>query len=972
MKHKRRTYLGLRPVFIKRFLRGSVKCLPYLGNLLDEIIFGVLDDESAKAESQKIHKKLDTIISGQDQEEADFAEILLALHIQTDVNETIKERLKEIEQSLRDDTGPTLPQHFETALERTFDRHKEFYAEFYSYLHTLHEDHEKLSTQQAQDHDQQNEQLMEIRQSLERLEQRFGKAAPPSKTTQISNIPYPSIGDLFKGRDDILATLKAQLPDNKATAITQSIQGLGGIGKTRLAIEFGWWALNNNKYRAVFFVSSETPERLDASLASLANEDVLDLGLKKQQEQIASVMRWLKQSHGWLLIFDNADSEEAAQAVEQKLPQLSNGRVIITSRYTRWSAAVSPQTLDLLEPDKAAEFLLERTAGRRIETDQDQSNASQLAQELGYLPLTLEQAAAYIAHQSMTFADYLEEWAEDKARALRWCDKREMKYPVSAAVTWQRTFAKLSPISRTVLHLAAFLAPEPIPAQMFEKSSHIVNEAIKLLEAKKPKRKSKPKIKTALSELSAYSLITKQQHGFTVHGILQEVIRTGINQNKRRQWIGKALEIVNEFAPTDSDHVHTWPVLDVLRPHAETTAKQADEVQITEPTSRLMSVLGEYLHYKALYHESEDWMKRALAIDEASLGKDHRNVATDLNNLSELYRATNRLKEAEPLMRRALRIDEASLGKDHPDVARDLNNLAQLYKDTNRLKEAEPIYKRAIKIDEASLGKDHPNVATRLNNLAHLYKGTNRFKEAEPMYKRALEIWEKSLGEDHPQVATAMNNLAALYMATNRLKESEPLIQRVVKIFEKSFGEKHPNVATALSNLAQLYQDTNRLKEAEPLMQRALAIDEASLGKEHPKVAIRLNNLAALYQDTNRLKESEPLIQRVVKIFEKSLGENHPNVATALSNLAQLYQDTNRLKEAEPLVERALAIDEASLGKEHPDVARDLNNLAQLYQDTNRLKEAEPLMQRVVKIVEKSLGENHPNVATALNNLAQL
>jgi len=122
---------------------------------------------------------------------------------------------------------------------------------------------------------------------------------------------------------------------------------------------------------------------LNASLASLAGEDVLGLGVKKEEEQIASVMQWLRENHGWLLIFDNADSEEAAEAVEEKLPQLSNGRVIITSRYTRWSGAVSPERLGLLEEEKASEFLLERTAGRRIETEKDEEIAEKLARGAG-------------------------------------------------------------------------------------------------------------------------------------------------------------------------------------------------------------------------------------------------------------------------------------------------------------------------------------------------------------------------------------------------------------------------------------------------------------------------------------------------------------------------------------------------------------------------------------------------------------
>ncbi|MBW8017156.1 MAG: tetratricopeptide repeat protein [Planctomycetes bacterium] len=308
-------------------------------------------------------------------------------------------------------------------------------------------------------------------------------------------------------------------------------------------------------------------------------------------------------------------------------------------------------------------------------------------------------------------------------------------------------------------------------------------------------------------------------------------------------------------------------------------------------------------------------------------------VARRNDELSQIYSHTAQYEKAEPLYKRALTINEASLGKDHPNVAGALNNLAQLYQATNRLKDAEQLMKRALAINETSLGKDHPNVAGALNNLAHLYQATNRLTEAEPLMKRALTIDESSLGKDHPAVAINLNNLATLYKSTNRLKEAEPLMKRVLTIAESSLGKDHPKVATALSNLAVLYQTTNRLKDAEPLMKRALAIDESSLGRNHPKVAIRLNNLAQLYQDTNRLKEAELLMKRALTIDESSLGRDHPDVARDLNNLAQLYHATNRLKDAEPLMKRTLEIVidfTRQTGHRHPHLMTVFDNYSKL------------------------------------------
>ena len=578
----------------------------------------------------------------------------------------------------------------------------------------------------------------------------------------VHNLPYPSIGNLFKGRDDELAKLTSQLTGEKPIAITQAIEGLGGIGKTRLAIEFGWWALKNKKCGAVFFVSAETPDKLRASLAGLAGRKILGLPGQKEDEQIDSVTKWLMGNSRWLMILDNADTEAAACAVEGILPSLANGSVIITSRYSRWSGSVKARQLGLLEPQEAKQFLLERTADHRVKTDSDEVAAEKLAKELGYLPLALEQAAAYIANNKCSLAEYIEEWENERQKVLKWYDERLMKYPVSVAVTWQRTFDELKPSARTLLRLAAFLAPEMIPAAMFREGIEIVNKAAELQCKEMQVTKARFELKEALSELAAYSMITRQQKGFTVHRIVQEVIRPRIPDTVRQSWLEIALKLVDNYAPTGSDDVRTWPVWDDLRPHAELIARTADLAKITEPTSRLMSVLGTYLHYKGLYEKAEYWKYRALEIDEASFGPDHPKVAIQLNNLAQLLQDTNRLDKAEPLMRRALEIDEDSFGPDHPKVAILLNNLAGLLKDTNRLDKAEPLMRRALKIDEDSFGPDHPDVAIDLNNLAGLLKATNRLDQAEPLMRRALKIFEDSLGRDHPNTQTVRNNLKYL------------------------------------------------------------------------------------------------------------------------------------------------------------------------------------------------------------------
>jgi tetratricopeptide (TPR) repeat protein len=302
---------------------------------------------------------------------------------------------------------------------------------------------------------------------------------------------------------------------------------------------------------------------------------------------------------------------------------------------------------------------------------------------------------------------------------------------------------------------------------MFEEGASLVEEGVGLLRQETGQDAESKPVREGLAELSAYSMITREDQTFTVHRMVQEVLRTRIPEERRREWIELALRVVNDYSPPGPEDVRTWPVWNVLRPHAAVVVRYADEVEIAQPTALLMNQLEQFLTAKGLYDEAEPLIRRALEIDEDSFGPDHPKVAIDLNNLASLLQATNRLAEAEPLMRRVMKIMEASIGPNHPNIAVALNNLAQLLQDTNRLTEAEPLMRRVLKIDEDSFGPDHLNVAIDFSNLALLLQATSRLAEAEPLMWRAVEIFEASLGQDHPNTQAVRHNLEFLLAKMN-------------------------------------------------------------------------------------------------------------------------------------------------------------------------------------------------------------
>ncbi|MGZ8189532.1 MAG: DUF4062 domain-containing protein [Methylosarcina sp.] len=254
------------------------------------------------------------------------------------------------------------------------------------------------------------------------------------------NLPYPSLGNLFKGREEFIDTLHQYLQESKekAAAIVakQAIHGLGGVGKTRLAVEYAFRF--RSEYSGILFVRAESQSALEANLAALCDPGVLDLpeqADKEQEVRVAAALRWFNDYSGWLLILDNADTKDAARAVENLLSRLQQGHVLITSRLSDWSGSIDTRELDVLDEPDAVEFILERTRGKRVQKETDEADALSLAREMDGLALALEQAGAFIAQKRISIADYLTRWRKQEEKVRTWYGERLMQYPRSVAVT---------------------------------------------------------------------------------------------------------------------------------------------------------------------------------------------------------------------------------------------------------------------------------------------------------------------------------------------------------------------------------------------------------------------------------------------------------------------------------------------------------------------------------------------------------
>ena len=730
-------------------------------------------------------------------------------------------------------------------------------------------------------------------------------------------VPYPR-NDYFTGREAILTQLHETLGQTGTAAISQAkaISGLGGVGKTQTAVEYAYRYFEDDPvYDWVLWVNAS-----NLTLASSFGALATDLALpnhreNKLDENIAAVRRWLETTDRWLLIFDNVDNPQAVKPFRPKTPK---GRILITSRVQRLESlgVAGSIELDTMTETEAQDFLRKRTERESIAPTEPHSIAV-LAKTLGYLPLALEQAAAYILAKGVSFAAYLRSYETRRLQLLEKEKPQTGDYPDTVATTWTINFEAVqanSAAATDLLRVSAFLAPDNIPYEILILGNDHLGEVLSIALANA--FNDELVLPELLEELSRYSLIRLETDDrYSIHRMVQEVLRDTITLEQRQQWMDRTVAALNATFP--SLEFKNWWQCNRLLEHVQ--AIELLSASQTSELGRLLNQAGYFLKKQGRYGEAEPLYLKAIDIYQSRLGNDHPHTATGLNNLAGLYLSQGRYAEAEPLYLKALDIRRLQLGENHPDTATSLNNLAELYRSQGRYAEAEPLFIKALDIYQSRLGDDHADTAWSLNNLAGLYCSQGRYAEAEPLFIKALDIRRSHSGNDHPDTASSLNNLAELYRSQRRYAEAEPLYLQSLDIRRSQLGDTHPDTATSLNNLAGLYDSQGRYSKAEPLYLKALDIRRSQLGQNHPSTASSLNNLALLYYSQRRYAEAEPLFVQALNINRSQLGDTHPSTATSLNNLAALYCSMQRLDEADVLMTQALKILQRHLGSGHPD-----------------------------------------------------
>jgi tetratricopeptide (TPR) repeat protein/transcriptional regulator with XRE-family HTH domain len=766
----------------------------------------------------------------------------------------------------------------------------------------------------------------------EKLHHIFGKNAPDlfsfdgihvSRDVEVEEQPttsflsnFPCLRNIyFTGREEILARLREKLTTTDTRGHTQpyALNGMGGIGKTQIAIEYVY--RYGDTYETILWIHADTYQALLTDFVALAH--LFDLPEKQdtdQQVTLAAVKYWLCTHPRWLLIFDNV---EDPRIVEEFIPTRCKGHVLLTTRCQSVGPHIQNIEVTTLGRQEGVHFLLRRAKRVKFNEAYVDGSVQEVYDLLDGLPLALDQAAAYIDETQISFQDYLDLYATHRTALLQMQGNGgEKQYPFSVATTWLLSFERIENLNSSaadLLRLLAFLHPDSIPDVLLLTAASELGETL-------GQAISNPLcFNNLISILRRFSLIRRYPETKTLalHRLVQTVLIDAMSEEAQYLWAERTLRAVNRAFP--GGEFVTWAACQLYLPHVQACATIVERWQIESvDASRLFSRAGSYLNERGHYTASERLLRLSLAINE----KKHF--------------------------------------KDHPDLARSLHDMGALYQELEQHERAEPLLKRAFEIRERILPPDHPDLAVSYNCMGLLYTAMGKYEQAELLLQQALESRLKAFGPIHAGVGESLNELAVLYNMLGKQEQAEQFFRSALTTLEQLPGPPHPLLAIVYNNIAKFYTEQEKYTEAESLFHKSLAIAEQVLSLDHPKVVIGLNNLAGLYLQQGRNIEAESLLLDTLKRAEQTWGTDHPYVSSSLRHLANLYYKQEKYTEAEALMERALSIRERTFGPDHPSVADCLCYLAQIYIREEKYKEAEAMYRRALSIQEEALGPTHP------------
>ncbi len=826
--------------------------------------------------------------------------------------------------------------------------------------------------------------------------------------------PVPAIwGDVpqrnknFTGREAIFTRLRDT--SSQVTAVVpeqdplpQALQGLGGVGKTAVAVEYAH--RYRTDYEVVWWVPADQIPQVRASLAALGAKLGLDAamstGIEGAAKATLDALRRGEPYGRWLLIFDNADQPED---LKDFLPG-GPGDVLITSRNHRWQAQVATVPVDVFTRAESKEFL-----SKRAPVEAGDPEVHLLAEKLGDLPLALEQAGAMLAETGMGIREYLDLLDEQFTKLMT--ENRSVDYPQSVIATWSIAIAKVrqtQPRAQELLRCCAFFGPDPIPRDVFRRGTQATETRISDL-------MTQPiLLARAIGELGRYALVTITGRLIAVHRLVQAMLRDELDDQEQARYRHEVQTILAAAAPIDAADPQLWPRFRELLPHV--TAETTELVRSTDPAVRAF-VLNtmRYLYFSGDFTSSEALTKRFIEQWTRDSGRDdpqvlqaqryYADVVRELGRYAESFElvadALNRARDALGEKDRttlamqsalaanqrargdfaaALDLDTKTLGQNEeafgptaPQTLRAIANVGLDYGLTGDYKKAREYSEQAyIRMSQVSSGVSATEVLICWYNMAWAVRLEGLYSEARDVGEDAWDYGKERLGIDHFATLRAANGLSIALRRIAPLREQAAQIAE--EVYDQSrarFGDDNPDTMAAAISLTNAWRTNNRIDEALRLAEATVERYPRIYSREHPYYYGCIGNLALLRRYTRKLDEARRLNEEALAGLESKLGRDHDYSLVVAVNLASDLAALGDLDSARALGEGTLRRLTTLLGKDHPLTLACAANLVldMRAAGSEAEAEAEALYADTMSRYNATLGDKHPDTENAAKGL---
>jgi tetratricopeptide (TPR) repeat protein len=799
----------------------------------------------------------------------------------------------------------------------------------------------------------------------------------------------------FTGRKDILTQLREGVSSGVAAVLPHALQGMGGVGKTAVAIEYAH--RYRSEYDLVWWIPADQPALVRSSLAALAGSlglrSATAAGIETAASLVLDALRRGEPYARWLLIFDNADQPEDLNEIIPRGP----GDVLITSRNHRWQAVVDTIPVDVFTRTESTVFL-----AKRVPRGVSEADAARLAEELGDLPLALEQAGALQAETGMSVEEYLRLLKEHAAELM--AEGRSADYPQSMTAAWRLSVSTLKrqlPQAMDLLRCCAFFGPEPIPRDVFGPGTQSGETRLGDLLA------DPILLARAIRELGRFALVKIDNRTIQVHRLIQALLRDELEPDEQGAYRHEVHLILAASAPKDPDDNRLWPryaelvshvaspvtelprsrtpavrafALDLVRylyrsgDHASsrsfaerfiaqwTKDSGPDTLEVLSAQRHLGNALRELGEYQAAYDLMNSTLSRAREIAGA---RDALTLAMT-NSFGADLRARGDFAPARALDEESLSLHEAVFGLDDPQTWRVMNNLALDYGLNSDYKGARELQQRCFILQSGARNRiSDSEVLNSWNGLARTVRLSGDYAVARDVGEDAYDFGRESLGPEHYLSLRAAKDLSiALRRSGTAYDDALELAQDVLDQCARLFAD-HPDTLAAAINLTNTQRTIGQAGLALALAESTVARYAEVYGRDHPYSHGCSGNLALLRRVTGESAEARKLDEVALAGLDKRLTRDHHYSLTVAANLASDLATLGETAEARALGEDTLARLRMLLGKNHPFTLGCAANLVTDLRAAKANEEAEVLSADTLSRYGKTLGTDHPDTVAA-------